>query len=94
MGNQCLAYTKKLYEIHRNLKKHKNHDKINHWAHVERKTSGITMGIHMLAMLQKSTNSGPLIICNILKKSSLCYFSFLWETAAGMKSASNPRSRQ
>ena len=35
------------------------------------------MGIHMLAKLQKSTNSGPPIICNILKKSSTwsCFFS-------------------
>ena len=90
----CLAYTKNLYEIHRNLKNNKNHDEINHWAHFERKTSGFTMGIHMLAKLQKLRNSGPLIICNILKKSSLWFLFFLWETAAGMKRASNPRSRQ
>ena len=77
MGNQCLSYTKKPI---RNTQKLKNTIKaiikINHGAHFERKTLGITMGIHMLAKLQKLTNSGPLNICNILKKSNIvfCYF--------------------
>ena len=43
---------------------------------------------------QKLTNSGPLKMSTILKKSSTWVFFYLWETAVGMKRVSNPRSRQ
>lgn len=94
MGNQCYHTRKKPI---RNTQKLNNARKtlitINNGAHFERKTLGIPMGIHMLAKFPKLTNSGPLIWYNILNKSSLCFFFVLWETAAGMKRVSNPRSR-
>ena len=48
------------------------------------------MGIHMLAMLQKSTNSGPLIICNILKKSSTCFFFISMGDRCGDEKSQQP----